>query len=451
MSVVFLNVPPESVKERRYDRPNYPDPALGAIYSYLKGRDVKCAVIDSKLERLDLTGTLGKLQAFNPAVAGLTAFTHEIERTASAAAIIKNKFPGIKILIGGPHVNALPRKTLIEFPVFDIAVYGEGEETILRLIRGRFENLPETAGIAYRTSGEVIVNPPAGRLDMEKLFQPDWSVFPKARYYPVFTSRGCRYKCIFCSRPFGSEIRYRPLPAVIEEIKYLRREFKARVIYFWDENLCSDRPRSVELFNRMRSDRELKGVKWFCQTHVSDLDYELLKLMRSAGCIRIGIGIESGNEDILKTIKKGNNKSRIMRAVSWLKKAGIPMEGYFLLGLPGESRKTAMETIEFAANINPEYPVFGIVVPYPGTEICSMAERGEAGYRIISKKWRDYNKIIGKALELRDLRRKQLEILQFYGYFYVLVRNLRITDIVKFIFQFHMDIKSYIVNLFQRA
>jgi len=451
MSIVFLNVAPENVRERRYDKPNYPDPALGAIYSYLNKYHVECSIIDAKLERLNLIKTIKKLEFLRPAVIGFTSFTHEIERTAYAAGFIKNKFPGVKILIGGSHANALPGETLLEFPVFDIAVYGEGEETIIELVRNKFENLETIPGIAYKRGKDVIVNNPRPYLEADKLSTVNWSKFPKARYYPVFTSRGCKNKCIFCSRPFGSKVRYRPLPDIIEEIRQLQKIFRPKTIYFWDENLCSDRARSAELFKRIIADKDIKGIKWFCQTHARDLDYELLKLMKEAGCIRIGVGIESGNEGVLEKIKKGNDKKQITQVVSWLKEIRIPMEGFFLLGLPDENWQTAMETINFAVNINPKYPIFGIVVPYPGTEIYSMAKRGEGGYKIISKRWRDYNKLIGKSMELRSLSRRQLEILQLYGYASVLVKNLRIADTIRFIFQFHWDIKSYLVNFFQLA
>ncbi len=449
MPIVFLNIAPEIIRERRYDKPNYPDPALGALQSYLNEYNVKSEVIDSKLDRINLKKTINRLESLKPTVIGLTSFTHEIETVAYAAGVMKNKFPKAKLIIGGAHANALNKKVLMQFPVFDIAVYGEGEETMMELVKNKFENLKTILGIAYRKNSDVFINNPRPFLDTGSIPLINWSKFSKARYYPVFTSRGCNYKCIFCSRPFGSVVRFRPVPDIIEEIRRIKKAFNPKIINFWDENFCADRARALNLLEKIRSDKDIKNIKWFCQAHVNNLDYKLLKLMKETGCIRIGIGIESGDNNILKKIKKGSTKEQIIRVASWLKEIKIPFEGYFLLGLPDENWQTAMDTIKFAAKINPKYPVFGIVAPYPGTEIYSMAMRGNGGYKIISNRWGDYNKLIGKAMELNNLSRRQLETLQFYGYMSVLVKNLRIVDVVRFIFQFHEDIKGYLINFFQ--
>ena len=120
--------------------------------------------------------------------------------------------------------------------------------------------------------------------------------------------------------------------------------------------------------------------------------------------------------------------------MAWLKEIRIPFEGYFLFGLPNENFKTCMDTINFAAKLNPKFPVFGIVVPYPGTRVYDMAKNGQCGYKIISRQWSDYNRIIGKAIALDGLSRSQLEIIQAWGYISVLVSNFRVFDILRFAF-----------------
>jgi radical SAM superfamily enzyme YgiQ (UPF0313 family) len=446
MKTVLLNIVPEIIRERRYDRPHYPDSSLVALFAYLKTKSIPCHAIDSKLERLTLTEVIKRLKYFNPQVIGLTSFTHEIEGVARAAGIIKKEFRGVKLVVGGAHANALPGELLSEFPVFDAAISGEGEATTEELLKNNFENLESIRGIAFRKGDDVIVNQQRDFLDMRNIPGMDWSGFPAARYYPIFTSRGCSYPCIFCSRPFGKKVRYRPMLDVFEEMRQVRQLYHPRSFYFWDENFCADKPRVLELLARMRSDKQMEGVKWFCQAHVNNLDHELLKSMKESGCARIGIGIESGNETILKATGKGTTKKRVIQVVHWLRQVKIAFEGYFLLGLPNENLKTCLDTIHFAAKINPKFPVFGLVVPYPGTDIHAMAKQGRGGYKIIARRWKDYNKIIGNALELKGLSRKQLELLQFFGYAHVLIRNFRVFDMVRFLFQFHRDIFSCMRN-----
>ena len=446
MSIALLNIRSATIRERRYDKPNFPDPSLGALFSYLKKHNIESSVIDSKLERLNLEETIKKLEKIKPRTIGFTSFTHEIERVAFAAGVIKNKFPKARCIIGGSHANAIPKELLSEFPVFDIAVFGEGEETLLELVRNNCNNLERIEGIAYRNNQGVFLNKVRPSLDLRTLPVIDWTPFCRARYYPVFTSRGCQYKCIFCAKTFGSGVRYRPAQDIIEEMKRIKKLFNPKVIYFWDENFCGDSHRTFELLKAIRTDKDLKGVKWFCMAHVNNLDYELLKEMKSSGCIRFGFGIESGCDAVMKKMGKSITKEKIDKVAAWAKKLRIPFEGYFLFGLPDENWNTGMETIRYATKLNPHFPVFGVVVPYPGTAIYAMARRNQGGYKIIARGWSDYNRIIGKAIELKDLSRRQLELLQSIAYMSVLVRNFRIVSMVRFFFQFYIDIGSYVRN-----
>jgi len=449
MSIVLLNIPCKNIVERRYEVPVYPDPSLGSLHSYLKNNNIESHVLDAKLARLNLSGIMDRLKYYRPETIGLTSFTHEIDHVAKTASIIKKDLPGTRILIGGAHANALPERVLSEYRIFDIALHGEGEVTLAELLNNNFRNLNSVAGIAYRENGNIILNPKRDYVDLKSIPPLDWTDFPKAKSYPIFTSRGCRHNCIFCSRPLGSQVRFRNNDDIIKELENTVRLFNPRMVYFWDENFCHNRDSIERLLEEKKKNKIIKNVRWFCQSHISSLDYGLLKLMKESGCARIGIGLESGNDEILKKTGKGITKNRIRRAMECLKKINIPVEGYFLLGLPDETKKTCLDTINFATELNPKFPTFGIVVPYPGTEIYNMAIAGKGGYRIISPNWADYNKIIGKAIELQELSRKELETLQARGYLTVLFRNFRILDILRFLFQYFYDIKGYLINHFR--
>ncbi|MFA5147689.1 MAG: radical SAM protein [Candidatus Omnitrophota bacterium] len=438
MRIAILNIFREDLAEKRYDRPNFPDPSLGSLYSYLKKHGIESYPIDSKLERLDLKRTAARIRPLDAEVIGFTSFTHEIERVASAAELIRGSFPNAKFVIGGAHANAVPKETLEEFGVFDVAVYGEAEESICALLKDGFRDPGRIKGIAFRRDGAVVLNEPAASLDPAGIPIADWGPFPKALYYPVFTSRGCNHGCVFCARPFGSRVRFRPIEDVAEEVDRVTGTYKPRYLYFWDENFCASKERTMTLLDMLRKRR--RKTEWFAQAHVDNLDLDLLKAMKSSGCIRLGIGIESGNEAILGNIGKGIDKEKVRRAVGRIKKAGIPYEGYFLLGLPNETRQTCKDTIDFASELNPDFPVFGIAVPYPGTKIREMALKGSGGYKLISGRWRDYNKIAGAAMELEGLSRREIEELQFSGYLAVLLRNFRVLSMLRFFIQYFHDI-----------
>ncbi len=147
-----------------------------------------------------------------------------------------------------------------DFPVFDIAVFGEGEETMLELSKKYFQNLDTIQGIAYRKNKDILINPNRPFLSLDNLPQIDWTGSKRALYYPVFTSRGCAYRCIFCARPFGGRVRYRPLQQVFEEIKQVTESYHPKLIYFWDENFTLDRKRTQELLELIKADHVTKII-----------------------------------------------------------------------------------------------------------------------------------------------------------------------------------------------
>ncbi len=152
--------------------------------------------------------------------------------------------------------------------------------------------------------------------------------------------------------------------------------------------------------------------------------------MKASNCSVVGLGVETGDEEKLKKMGKGISVSKIMKAVNIMKKAGLEFKAFFILGQPDETYESAKETINFAVKINPTMPIFGIMVPYPGTKIAEMVKKGEGGYSLITNDWNDYNKQIGNAVSLKSVTRSQLERLQFTGYLKVFIYNLRFIDLL---------------------
>jgi len=442
VNVVLVNPPPPQRTER-WDRPDYPHIGLAYLAATLRVRvhDVPVTVIDGKLERVTAEDVVARLCELEPDVVGLSAMTHEIGITADLAAAVKSALPGAIIVVGGVHPTALPAETLRDFPAFDLAVYGEGEATLVELVRAlgasRDADLGDIPGLAWRRDGEIIVNPPRPWLTAEELDAlpyPAWDLFPPAHTYPVLTVRGCPFTCIFCARPYGNRVRARSVENILGEFRWLlaEREFRPGYIKVYDETFGINKRHTARVLDGLIDLGLPRRVRWWAQTRISVADEDLLQHMARAGCDYLGFGIESGNPQILRTIAKDIDLDKARRLVRAAQQAGITTEGFYIIGLPHETRDTAWDTIRFAADLNTEFVSIGLMVPYPHTEVYEMARRGEGGYRLISTDWRDFNKQLGNALELDTLSRAEMERLQLIGYAYFFLRNGRLRDFLRF-------------------
>lgn len=456
MKVVLINPPPRQIIEKRYDTPEYPHLGLGYIAAYLESKNIFCRVIDAKLERINQETILQRLKnGFD--IIGITAMTHEINQSAYVAESIKKEFPGSVIIIGGVHSTALPKETLEQFRCFDIACIGEGEKTFHEICTTieQKKDLSSVKGIAYRTGEHIVINERRGFIEaLDELPLPAWHLFPKAQIYPVITARGCPFKCIFCMRPNGNYQRKRSPEGVLSELLLIVDTYAPREILFCDETFTMDFDRAIKILDLMILNGINKKVIWATQTHVNTVNIELLRKMKEAGCKFVGIGVESGNSEILKNTKKGITLESAERAFALTKKAKLPTEGYFIFGHPNETRDTANDTIDFAVKLNPTTPVFGIMVPYPGTEIAELARKGEGGYRLISTNWEDYNKQLGNSLELKSLTRRDLELLQLKGYLKVFIFNFRIIDLSLFLWRYKKEgfyfARNYVLHVMKK-
>lgn len=177
-------------------------------------------------------------------------------------------------------------------------------------------------------------------------------------------------------------------------------------------------------------------VEWNATTHVRFIDDELCELMMASNCSGVGLGIETGSEELLKKVGKGTTQEMMLRARECTKRAGLWVETFAILGQINETVDTLKDTINLIVKLNPELPIFGIMVPYPGTEVARLAARGEGGYKIVSTDWDDYNKQIGGALEFAGLTRSQVEFFQIYAYLKVYLANGRYKDLVKFLWTY---------------
>lgn len=446
--ICLVNPPVLAVLEPWYDTPDFVRTGLAYVAGYLRqfpGFDIR--IIDAKFERIGFEETLRRIKEYAPHVVGFTAFTNEIKPSAYTAARLKREMPDVVTVIGGVHVTAIPEETLMEFAGFDIGVVGEGEETFHELCSALRDGNPLDGipGLALRTeSGIKLTGHRLRLLNHDALPFPAWDLLPRAETYYVQTIRGCPFDCKFCMNPNGKVARSRSVQNVIDELNHIIETFAPKRISFGDELFSVDMVRTKELLDAMAENRIGERVRWDVQTHVRFVDLEMFEKFKRAGVERVELGIETGDEAIMKRMGKGITMQQIKQAYGDARKAGVEIGTFFLIGQPNETPQTIRKTVNLAAEINPQLPMFGLMTPYPGTEVARLAARGESGYRLLTTDWDEYNKQIGGAMEFANLSRRQIEWYQIYAYLSVFIRNYRWRDLAKFIWEYRHGVLTVI-------
>ncbi|MDD5489578.1 MAG: radical SAM protein [Candidatus Moranbacteria bacterium] len=406
------------------DIPNQETPHIGMAYllSIAKRAGLKVKYVDMVAQGFSREKLLDYIAETKPRLIGFTAFTIQIKAAGRIAAAIKNKFPGIKICVGGPHASAIPKETLREFPAFDFVVCGEGEMLLPKIFEalGNEKTLMKLKGIVTRKGGDVSWEPIK---NLDDLPFPAWEEFDLSLYpgtyphrtkleLPMITGRGCPYRCVFCCRSLGERCRHRSVASVIAEIEHDIKKFGCESIAFLDETFVANINWINDFLATFLRKKLNKKVSWSCSTRVSNVSPGLLKRMRKAGCYYIFYGIESADDKTLKRIKKNITIEQVKKVVRWTKKAGIIPVGAFIIGLPGDNKKNIEKDIELARELNLYSVTFPIAVPFPGTELRTMAERKEYGMKIISNNWDHYGKQDTDVMDSRELpsvKRKELQ------------------------------------------
>lgn len=430
----------------------YKRPVLGLAYisACLESKRINCRIFDAYFHSWSEEELISRVEHFKPDIVGLTAMTHEIVQAAQVASLLKKQLAAPSI-IGGCHVTALPEKTLEEFPTFDFAVYGEGEKTVLELLQyleHGSPNLNTIKGLVFRNDkGYLCVNEPRPFLSSEELNALPYPAFhqyygdnphalaAKDSCYVMFTSRGCPYSCSFCMRVLGRKIRRRSAQNVIQEIEHAIYQYGAHTFNFADDIFLSDNKNTRELLQLMIEKHLSERIKWSALTRANSVNPGLAALAKRAGCYRLEMGVESGEDKILKSIGKGIIVEQVKRAVAIIKEAGISLSTYFILGHPNETKETISKTIDLVVELNTDTIAVGIMVPYPGTKIFDMALGGEGGYRLLSRNWADYDKFDGRALEIKDLPYRELAKWQRRALINFYLRNFRLLDALKYFWQ----------------
>ncbi len=319
-------------------------------------------------------------------VVGITAMTPTINTAIATARYLKKAYPHLLIVLGGNHATLLPEETLTTAPEIDIIVRGEGEQTIIDLLSA-LENKKSTdnvPGISFRQNGKMVSNPVSPKsIDLDSLPFLAYHLLPWRRYRPhpphgralpfaaIITSRGCPYRCSYCSKPiFGNKFRGQSPERVVDEVVHLKKNFGIKELAFYDDVFTLNKARAHAIADEIIK-RELK-IHWTCETRVNLVDKELLRHLKQAGCYSIAYGIESGSQDILNTLDKDISLEQAEEAVRISREAGLQTIGYFMIGSPGETPETIRQTIEFAKKLELDFAQFAVTTPFPGTKLYDL-------------------------------------------------------------------------------
>jgi radical SAM superfamily enzyme YgiQ (UPF0313 family) len=461
MNITLVNPPRLKGLTRRPSRTAEPHLGLAYVAAALRADGVNVRLLDAEAEGLDAETAARKALDGDPLFIGFTAPTALIKSAATVAEQVKRLNPEVVTVIGGYHATVLPEATLEEFAQFDVAVYGEGEQTAVELARAleRKDSLRNVAGIVCRENGRVVKTPERQRApDLDRLAKPAWELFDLDRYHahyrsdnsvrelPVNTGRGCPGRCTMCARVSGGRVRRRSPENILEEIVRDVEQFNAGAIVFMDETFAADRDATERLCRGMIERGLEKRIYWLCQTRVDSVDAELLSLMGRAGCRHISYGVEAADPEVLAGIGKPMDPARVHEAVKNAQAAGILVDNFFILGLPGENPSTIKKTIDLAVSLDSDFANFFILVPYPGTKVYEMAKQGQGGLHLLSKDWDMYGIQMGRALELDGLSRSKMENLQFRAYLRFYLRPKRIMNMLRMVDPKVLPI--YLWNLF---
>jgi len=395
-----------------------PPLSLSYLASVLIREGIEVKILDFLVAQYHPRKLRRELDEYRPQLVGATCVTLNYPIARRMLKVCKTFDPHIFTVIGGPHVTFALEETLLRSPWIDAIVIGEGERTLVELARAVEEgkDIHHVPGIAFVDGGMVVKTPPKGRIeDLDQLPLPARELLPMARYRAlgtpctVITSRGCPYSCIFCSghRMFGPKVRFRSPGFVVDEIEKLQRDFGLAKINIVDDTFTLNHRHTRAVCEEMLR-RNLK-IKWSVFARVDRISEDLAQLMNRAGCEWILFGVESADEEILNTIKKGITPEEVRRGVKIASEAGINVFNSFILGLPGESWDTALKSLAFGDELYHKYGAkygFHMLAPLPGTEIYERAK--DYGIRILSRNWAHYN-ANEPITETRTMSRKMVK------------------------------------------
>ena len=366
----------------------YPPLGIAYLAAFLRENGVNVEILDPVFEGLYIAEK--RLRNPDYDILAVSTLTMNFEDGLKMAKIAKEANPNCITIFGGIHSTIFPEEVIKNKEV-DVVCIGEGEYTLLELVQ-QLEKNRDFEGIRG-TILKTVKNPP--RPPIQKLDDipfPARDLLPMKDYLftrvgrvgwelrspstSMITSRGCYFRCTFCSSHllFGRKVRFRSAKNVVDEIEHLCQDYNIKGISFVDDTFAQNLKRIKDISSEIIK-RKL-DIEWICMGRVDTVSKEMLKEMKKAGCVGIGYGIESGSQHILDNyIKKGINLNQVENAIKITREVGLTSVAYFMMGTPGETIEDIKKTIEFAKKLNTDAVNFTITIPMPGTELYDIANK----------------------------------------------------------------------------
>jgi radical SAM superfamily enzyme YgiQ (UPF0313 family) len=403
LKILFLN-PPFLPKFSRSQR----SPAViksGTIYyplwlsyatGFLQKKGFEVNLIDSPAEGYGLPKTLELAKAFNPALVIIDTSTPSIDSDAVVAGEIKKSLPDVFLVIVGTHVSATTDETLAKYPWLSAIARHEYDETILDVAhmlsqspRPDADRLKKIKGLSFRLNGKIFHNPERPFItdldqfpfvsEVYKRFLKVENYFYSITRYPeitIVTGRGCPHHCTYCVYPqvmYGHQYRHRSPENVVAEFVYIKDNFpQVKEVFIEDDTFTVNRAYCRKVCELLK--KQNVNLPWTANSR-ADIDYGTLRIMKEAGCRLLCIGVESGNQQILDGINKRLQLSQVREFMENARKAKILVHACFMVGNPGETKKTMKETLDFAKKLKPDTAQFFPLMVYPGTKAFEWAKK----------------------------------------------------------------------------
>lgn len=400
---VALVVPPSPLSKFTWTETyHYP---LGVLYlaSYLAKNGFQVKVVDAIAENMTFNQCVGSFKDCD--VVGASAVTSTFNQASNILRTAKTL--GKTTVIGGVHVTSLAREVMETNPWIDYGVIGEGEHTLLELVKylSSGENHPSMLaikGLVFRNNGmvqfsgerELIQNidelpyPALGLIDFpSKKYSVSALYAKRSPCGNIITSRGCPYDCLYCASctMWRRTVRYRSPENVIGEMQVLF-DLGVKELKIWDDTFTLNKERVVKICQMMTD--EGFDFTWSCLTRVDHLELEMLKEMKNAGCWLVDFGIDAGTQEGLDILRKHVTLQQNIDGVKLVKKAGIEAKGNVILGTPGDTVESIRATIDHTKQLDLDYLNICTMTPIPGSDLYEMALKN--GW-IVDWNWDNYS------------------------------------------------------------